>query len=590
MLQTICYKLYATNYILQTICYKHWSEVNYVGALSEQLHYNSTTTPLQLHYNSNTTPLQLHYNSTTTPLQLHCNSTTTPQLHYNSTTTPLQLHYNSTTTPLQLHYNSTTTPLQLHYNSTTDPLQLHYNSTTTPLQLHYNSTTTPLQLHYNYTTTPLQLHYNSTTTPIQLHYNSTTTSLQLHHNSTTTHSTTTPLQLHNNSTTTALILHYNSTTTPLQIHYNSTKTPLQLHYNTTTIKRNFEQCLCRNVAVRQNVTLSSEHPLFPAGKAVDGNDDRIFQNGSCSQTRFLTTASPEQHFTLTFKRKVNIRRFILFNAKNSEYSLSEFYLEAYETIGGRVVHRFEDIPKLKKVSFYNWTIKAVAAQQVRIHIRKQQLIICEFQVFGDYECGGQRYGLECEKMCKCSGRCAPSTGSCLNGTDYSKNRLRCGDVPVVLYGSWMQCSHHVNSVCMLVCDRGYSVEGNETITCQGDATWTAPGVCTILKCSSAALVPHGKWIFCRHRECQLKCNKGFTLEGNTHITCQDNLQWTAPGRCIHTSNSCDEPWYGPNCYYKNLFYLASAVYPQDLRVNSSCFLTDVLDIKFDAETTLFHSG
>ncbi|XP_059156743.1 uncharacterized protein LOC131941486 [Physella acuta] len=191
--------------------------------------------------------------------------------------------------------------------------------------------------------------------------------------------------------------------------------------------------------------------------------------------------------------------------------------------------------------------------------------------FTDYECGGQRYGLECEKMCKCSG-------------------LRCGDAPVVQFGSWMQCSHHINSVCMLECERGYSVEGNETITCQGDATWTAPGVCTILKCSSAVQVPNGKWIFCKHRECQLKCNKGFTLEGNTQITCQDNLQWTAPGRCIHTSNSCDKPWYGPNCYYKNLFYLASAVYPQDFRVNSSCFLTDVLDIKFDAETYFISLG
>ncbi|XP_059168180.1 P-selectin-like [Physella acuta] len=164
-------------------------------------------------------------------------------------------------------------------------------------------------------------------------------------------------------------------------------------------------------------------------------------------------------------------------------------------------------------------------------------------------CNQRTCHLNCKKGFKLEGR---EIINCQDDETWSSpgqcEELGCKTPPTVVNGVWALCNQ---STCHLNCRRGYKLKGSEIIKCQDNETWTLPGRCIETKCKTPQTLENGKWRFCNGTTCHLKCRRGYKVEGNAIIKCQDNEEWSLPGRCIDAmaENGCIEGWFGPNCYY-----------------------------------------
>ena len=104
---------------------------SFSSAVRPEPYYSRTTAALQPHYSRTTdslqTSLRAHYSRTTAALRISL------QPRYSRITPALQLHYNSTTTPLQFRYN----PATHHQDQELQPSDRLRKFSTRPLRVSF---------------------------------------------------------------------------------------------------------------------------------------------------------------------------------------------------------------------------------------------------------------------------------------------------------------------------------------------------------------------------------------------------------------------------------------------------------------------
>nr|XP_015802266.2 sushi, von Willebrand factor type A, EGF and pentraxin domain-containing protein 1 isoform X3 [Nothobranchius furzeri] len=101
------------------------------------------------------------------------------------------------------------------------------------------------------------------------------------------------------------------------------------------------------------------------------------------------------------------------------------------------------------------------------------------------------------------------------------------------------CNNHFDAACGLRCQPGFELYGTSIRLCQADATWSGtPASCRVRSCPPLSRPQHG-FLRCSdggvsyRAECQVGCERGYSLEGNSTLACQANSQWSGPvPRCV----------------------------------------------------------
>ncbi|XP_006809694.1 sushi, von Willebrand factor type A, EGF and pentraxin domain-containing protein 1-like [Neolamprologus brichardi] len=109
------------------------------------------------------------------------------------------------------------------------------------------------------------------------------------------------------------------------------------------------------------------------------------------------------------------------------------------------------------------------------------------------------------------------------------------------YGFFVQnvCNNHFDAACGVRCEPGFDLQGDGIRLCQADGTWSGtPASCRVRSCPHLSLPKHG-FLSCSNSfgsyrvVCQVGCDRGYRLEGDSELTCQANYQWSGPQpRCV----------------------------------------------------------
>uniref|UniRef100_H2Y5T4 Sushi domain-containing protein n=1 Tax=Ciona savignyi TaxID=51511 RepID=H2Y5T4_CIOSA len=92
------------------------------------------------------------------------------------------------------------------------------------------------------------------------------------------------------------------------------------------------------------------------------------------------------------------------------------------------------------------------------------------------------------------------------------------------------------------CNSGYILVGSSTATCQADGSFSALPTCEPA-CSPPTPVLNATYtpiqpLYRVNSTVSFTCSAGTQLTGNAVITCQANITWTAPPRCLRI---CEPP-------------------------------------------------
>uniref|UniRef100_A0A7N6AVX0 Sushi, von Willebrand factor type A, EGF and pentraxin domain-containing protein 1 n=1 Tax=Anabas testudineus TaxID=64144 RepID=A0A7N6AVX0_ANATE len=101
------------------------------------------------------------------------------------------------------------------------------------------------------------------------------------------------------------------------------------------------------------------------------------------------------------------------------------------------------------------------------------------------------------------------------------------------------CNNHFDAACGVRCQPGFDIQGTSIRLCQADGTWSgSPAICRVRSCPPLSQPQHGL-LRCSdggasyRAECQVSCERGYRLEGDSRLTCQANSQWNRPQpRCV----------------------------------------------------------
>ncbi|XP_053403781.1 uncharacterized protein LOC123554697 isoform X2 [Mercenaria mercenaria] len=86
------------------------------------------------------------------------------------------------------------------------------------------------------------------------------------------------------------------------------------------------------------------------------------------------------------------------------------------------------------------------------------------------------------------------------------------------------------------CNIGYELQGIETISCQTDGTWKEVPTCSPVECelfdvpNKAKLEPD-KQQYTYSETVTLECGSGYEIQGNSTVRCQENASWTEIPTC-----------------------------------------------------------
>uniref|UniRef100_A0A3Q3JW62 Sushi, von Willebrand factor type A, EGF and pentraxin domain-containing protein 1 n=1 Tax=Monopterus albus TaxID=43700 RepID=A0A3Q3JW62_MONAL len=135
------------------------------------------------------------------------------------------------------------------------------------------------------------------------------------------------------------------------------------------------------------------------------------------------------------------------------------------------------------------------------------------------------------------------------------------------------CNNHFDAACGVRCQPGFDLQGTSIRLCQADGTWSGmPASCRVRSCPPLSRPQHG-FLKCSDggasykAECQVGCERGYRLEGDSRLTCQANSQWSGPQpRCVEVR--CP-PIVAP----KNILLSPPACGKRGLSAGSACLLT-----------------
>ncbi|KAI5627605.1 P-selectin [Silurus asotus] len=130
------------------------------------------------------------------------------------------------------------------------------------------------------------------------------------------------------------------------------------------------------------------------------------------------------------------------------------------------------------------------------------------------------------------------------------------------------------SSCNVTCEEGYTLREENTLTCLKNGSWSAETpTCEVVTCDQLATPgnadmsctdPHGKFSF--RSSCKVTCEEGYTLRGENTLTCLKNGSWSAETptcevvKCSDLTSApygsmrCTDPLekyaYGSICWFK----------------------------------------
>ncbi|KAK7100185.1 sushi, von Willebrand factor type A, EGF and pentraxin domain-containing protein 1-like isoform X2 [Littorina saxatilis] len=147
--------------------------------------------------------------------------------------------------------------------------------------------------------------------------------------------------------------------------------------------------------------------------------------------------------------------------------------------------------------------------------------------------------------CMSDGRWSPAPGRC--------DRILCPSVPPpengYFFTSVEESGTEVGGSLQILCQDGFSLVGDNVITCQSDGRWSSvPPSCELVRDANAlcddtvdtehAVVPPGTHF--PGDTLALSCRPGYRPEGDVTSLCQEDRTWTAPsGSCVR--QSCGPP-------------------------------------------------
>uniref|UniRef100_A0A8C1KDW0 Selectin P n=1 Tax=Cyprinus carpio TaxID=7962 RepID=A0A8C1KDW0_CYPCA len=266
---------------------------------------------------------------------------------------------------------------------------------------------------------------------------------------------------------------------------------------------------------------------------------------------------------------------VCYLASCSKESCSE-HAECVETIGSYKCQCLPGFigPRCEEVTIFTFTV----VQCRPIENPQQGFVTCDgdFGVFNfnsscQFHCG-TGFKLEGAQRLRClaSGHWDNALPSC-----QAVQCLPITDAP----GGWsMNCTHPLsihsfNSSCEFKCEEGFELKGSNTTWCDQTGHWThKPPTCQAVACDPLETPakshltcddPLGKFSF--RSSCITTCEEGYTLRGETTITCLSDGNWSAPSpvcegrfnsisikQSSHGSLHCQDPLgkfsYGSLCW------------------------------------------
>ncbi|XP_053338711.1 membrane cofactor protein-like isoform X2 [Clarias gariepinus] len=130
--------------------------------------------------------------------------------------------------------------------------------------------------------------------------------------------------------------------------------------------------------------------------------------------------------------------------------------------------------------------------------------------------------------------------------------VKCEPPPTIQNGTYDPIAefYNYNQAVTYSCSKGYTLVGESTITCLANGSFPSPPQCLIVKCETPNIAnairvegkspPYGYKDFVRY-----ECNKGYTMEGDGYLVCEVNGWNPRPPKCIITNSSTtSHPSYG----------------------------------------------
>ncbi|XP_059168905.1 uncharacterized protein LOC131950698 [Physella acuta] len=306
----------------------------------------------------------------------------------------------------------------------------------------------------------------------------------------------------------------------------------------------------RNLALKMATRQTSDYVdterglTFDSTRAVDGNPSGDF-NGQLSCTHTEKHPVPSS-WTVTFSRPQFVTRYVIYNRGmrvtvtfvdgNNGVRLKGFNLISY-TPNNSAVFNHTDKTNSTSELIYNVTTpgkKGVSVSSIEIIAKNKDnyLTLCEVEVYGDQECSGNTYGLDCSSTCNCTNwkQCFVSTGQCHGGCVAG------------FYGD--ECSQSCSAG-----SYGENCSKNCSTNCTNQMCDRFNGSC--LQCIPGRVGPF----------CELSCNTTFYGQNCTQkcsTNCTDSKCDNTDGKCHEcipgTSGdfchlACDEHHYGTGCIY-----------------------------------------
>ena len=113
--------------------------------------------------------------------------------------------------------------------------------------------------------------------------------------------------------------------------------------------------------------------------------------------------------------------------------------------------------------------------------------------------------------------------------------IECQKLPTVHLGELkIRGKATVGSQAKLICDYGFLLEGNGTIECSPDGTWSEPGKCVPILCPMPVIENGFANPYIREVGTRVlfKCNPGYKVQGSTELICQIDQTWLIQGSCV----------------------------------------------------------
>ncbi|XP_059993046.1 sushi repeat-containing protein SRPX isoform X3 [Lagenorhynchus albirostris] len=91
--------------------------------------------------------------------------------------------------------------------------------------------------------------------------------------------------------------------------------------------------------------------------------------------------------------------------------------------------------------------------------------------------------------------------------------------------------------CDIRCQKGYELHGSSQLICQSNRRWSDKVICKQKRCPTLAMPANGGFKCVDgayfNSRCEYYCSPGYTLKGEQTVTCMDNKAWSGrPASCV----------------------------------------------------------